>query len=228
MNPDLPHSSSDDTDTRLPRRVVLQWFAATAAAASGGVTVPALSQDQAAPSAPSARSGKGYGTDPDLMKIYEPGTVWPLTFSESDKELATALADTVLPADDFGPAASQLRVVDFLDEWVSAPYPNQQRDRKLILPGLTQFDAAVEQQHAKNFADLSDADRAAFCESIIADEKHPLGNFFHRFTMIAAGAYYSSPEGWKALGYSGNMASGIFHGPPPEVLEKVGVEQTVA
>jgi len=224
MKQDLPHSSSEDT--RLPRRVVLQWFAATAAAASGGVTVPALSQDQAAPSAPSA---KGYGTDPDLMKIYEPGTVWPLTFSESDKELATALADTVLPADDFGPAASQLRVVDYLDEWVSAPYPNQQRDRKLILPGLTQFDAAVEKEHTgKAFTDLSDAERAAFCESIVADEKHPHGNFFHRFTMIAAGAYYSSPDGWKALGYSGNVATAIFHGPPPEVLEKVGVEQTVA
>ena len=51
--------------------------------------------------------------------------------------------------------------------------------------------------------------------------------FFVRFRTLAASAYYSTEAGWKALGYVGNVAMTSFDGPPPEVLTKLGIEQTV-
>lgn len=210
-------------DSRLPRRTILQWFAASAAAAtSGGVPLPSMAQSKAAPAVP------GYGTDPNLVQVYEPGDVWPLTFSEEDRKLVEALADIILPEDDLGPAASQVRVPDYIDEWVSAPYPNQQRDRSVIVPGLARFEDGVRQAHGKSFSELDESAQVRFCRSIVEDESHPLAGFFHRFTMVASGAYFSTTEGWKAIGYVGNMASGVFAGPPQEVLDRVGVEQTVS
>ena len=41
------------------------------------------------------------------------------------------------------------------------------------------------------------------------------------------GAYYGTPKGWKAIGYVGNMPLPALDGPPQEVLDKLGLEQTV-
>ena len=60
----------------------------------------------------------GLGADPDLLKKDIP---WPRVLSAAEKRAATALADLLIPADEHGPAASAVGVVDFLDEWVSAP-----------------------------------------------------------------------------------------------------------
>ena len=113
---------------RLSRRQVLKWFAA-AAAASQATPFLAFSQDP-------ILAAEGYGPDPKVNQVYKRGDFWPLTFSAEQRKTVTALADVILPADELGPAASQLRVPDFIDEWVSAPYPIQQRDRKTILEGL--------------------------------------------------------------------------------------------
>ena len=210
---------SHDSESRIPRRTVLQWFAA---AAASGAAIPSAGLGASAPGA------KGYGSDPDLMKIYQPGEVWPLTLSGEQKKIATALADTILPEDDFGPAASTVRVPDYIDEWVSAPYPRQERDRKVVIPGLEKFEAAAREKYGSGFAELTVDQRNEFCEWIVSGEGKPHAGFFHAFTMIAAGAYFSTQEGWKAIGYEGNIASGIFAGPPQEVLDQVGVEQTVS
>lgn len=209
------------TSSRLPRRQVLQWFAAAAPVAATGL--PALSPARTAP----ALGTKGYGTDPDLIKEYNPGDVWPLTFTDDQRKTVTALSDIVLPADEYGPAASTVRVHDYLDEWVSAPYPNQQRDRKVFMPGLEKFEAWVKENHSAPFAELSAEQQTAVCEAIATGKEKSLSAFFDKFVMLACGAYYSTMEGWKAIGYVGNIASVTFDGPPPEVLEKVGVEQTV-
>src|SRR4051812_24306805 len=101
---------------RLSRRTVLKWFAAAAASAPlADFALGAAPTDTAAPLAPPG----GYGPDPDLSKIYHPGQVWPLTFTPGQRAAATALADLMLPADHLGPAASDVRVPDYLDEWIS-------------------------------------------------------------------------------------------------------------
>lgn len=208
--------------TRLPRRKVLQWFAA--AAAIDLTDLPSFAQ--------SASATTGYGTDPDLTKVYSPGDVWSLTLSDPERETTVALADLIFPADELGPAASELHLVDFIDEWISAPYPNQQRDRDIVIPGLQWLDEESNSRFQKPFSRLDDAQRTAICDDLCAERPATPAlakgaRFFERFKAICSGGYYSTPEGWAAIGYVGNVASGIFTGPPQEVLDQLGLEQTV-
>jgi hypothetical protein len=210
---------------RLPRRTVLKWFAAVAAASQ----LPDFTS--AAPTA-TAPTAKGYGMDPDLSKFYAPGDFWPLTFTAAQRETVTALADLILPADHLGPAASELKVPAYIDEWVSAPYPVQQKDRDVLLPGLQWLEDESRKRFSKGFAALSKAEKCAIADDICwpADAKPEFKKaaaFFVKFRSLAASAYYGTDAGWKAIGYVGNTPLASFDGPPPEVLAKVGVEQTV-
>lgn len=218
---------SNTAPSRLPRRKILQWFAAVAAADVAGVALPGAFAQQA-----KIPATVGYGTDPLLATAYTPGDVWSLILSDAERKAAIALADVILPADDLGPAASDVNLVDFIDEWVSAPYPDQVNDREVVLPGLLWLDAESQSRFQNDFADLSAEQQTAICDDLCAEKpKTPeLGkaaNFFTRFTTICTGAYYSTPEGWTAIGYVGNVPSGIFAGPPQEVLDQLGLEQTV-
>jgi hypothetical protein len=170
----------------------------------------------------------GYGTDPKLVKDYKPGDVWPLTFNDAQKKTAAALADTILPADDLGPAASEVGVVEMIDEWVSAPYPQQKGDRPVILDGLGLLESEALDRFGKRFPELDDGQKRAICDDIcFAQAAKPqfqkLARFFEKFRDIAASAYYATPAGWKAIGYVGNTPLVEFTGPPPEVLERLGL-----
>lgn len=209
---------------RLPRREVLRFFAGAGVFLSaGGVEVAVAHRIPAT---------KGYGTDPLLNKVYQPGEVWPLTMSVEEKQAATALADLILPEDDLGPAASAVRVPDYVDEWVSAPYPEQQAVRPVILEGLAWLDGESRERFEKRFAELGEPQQREICDAICDAGKAPeklkaAANFFRAFRSLAMGAYYSTPEGWKAIGYEGNVALPQFDGPPREILERLGLEQTV-
>lgn len=175
---------------------------------------------------------RGYGTDPNLTKIYSPGDLWPLTLTPEQRRTATALADVIFPADDLGPAASALRVPDFMDEWVSAPYPQQASDRPIILEGLAWIEAQARRRFDQEFATLTGAQHHAICDDIAwppeaKPEFRKAAEFFNRFRNIAAGAYYGTPEGWKAIGYIGNTPMPTFAGPPKEVLDRLGLVQSV-
>ena len=228
----------------LSRREAMQWVlgavAASSLPAAGFAQGPKDAQEEgrniipqeAAARVPDPVYPGGYGTDPKLVKSYKPGEVWPLTFTDAQKATTKALADTVLPADQYGPAASEVGVVEMIDEWVSAPYPDQKNDRPVILQGLEW----VEQESAKRFntkfAGLSAEQKGAILDDIaFAQQPDPRfrgpANFFRRFRSLCASAYYATPAGWKALGYVGNVALERFDGPPAEVLEKLGVTQTV-
>lgn len=208
--------NSQDQDHRLPRRRVLQWFAAVAAAE--GASLPAAFGQESQPAT------TGYGQDPVMAKTYERGEVWPLTLTEAEKKATVALADMIFPADELGPAASEVRVADFIDEWISAPYPRQKGDRAVIVPGLKVLDEECRKQFGKDFAGLSMADKTKVCDSMTRGN-----HFFNVFVTLSSGAYYSDPRCWKALGYVGNTPyGGPFQGPPDEVLKKAGVQQTVS
>lgn len=207
-------------ESRLSRRHVLQWFAA--AAATEGISLSGFAQEV-------KLATKGYGTDPDLVKIYQPGEVWPLILSIKEKKTATALADVILPADDFGPAASEVRVPDYLDEWISAPYPRQVGDRGVVVPGLKWIEEESQKRFKKDFSALAADEQKAICDDLCEPKPgmEKAAHFFHVFSTIASGAYFSTQPGWKAIGYTGNMPSVNFDGPPKEVLEKLDLKQTV-
>ena len=106
----------------MDRRRTLRWILA-ASAAMPLLARHALGESEGEGAAhPKAH---GYGTDPDLTKIYHPGDLWPLTLTRAQRRTAAALCDVILPADAVSLSASRVGVVDFLDEWVSAPYPSQ-------------------------------------------------------------------------------------------------------
>ncbi len=209
---------------RLPRRTVFKWFAAAAVASQ----MPEVGFSAASP----VPATKGYGTDPNVSAYYKPGDFWPLTFTAAQRKAATTLADVVLPADPLGPAASEVRVQDFIDEWISAPYPEQRKDRDTILPGLKWLDDEAKKRFKRIFTDLSNEQKHAICDDICSTttaktQFKKAASFFGKFRSLAAGAYYATPEGWNALGYTGNVPLTQFDGPPKEVLDRLSVEQTV-
>jgi Gluconate 2-dehydrogenase subunit 3 len=174
----------------------------------------------------------GYGTDPDLVKSHKPGEFWSLTFNDAQKKTATTLADIIMPQDQWGPAASTLGVVPMIDEWISSPYPQTQGDKPVILEGLVWIETESQKRFGKGFSDVDEKQQAAICDDICYYPKAPdhlkkQAVFFSRFRSLTAGAYYATPQGWHAIGYVGNAPLNSFDGPPPEVLEKLGVEQTV-
>ena len=153
----------------------------------------------------------------------------PVSRREAMHWVMGAIAASSLPADQYGPAASEAGVVEMLDEWVSAPYPEQKNDRPLIVTGLDWTEQESAKRFNKGFADLTDAQRRAICDNICFPAnaqprfKGP-ARFFARFRSICAGAYYATPAGWKAIGYVGNVPLEKFEGPPQEVLRILGVE----
>jgi hypothetical protein len=218
----------------MDRRRTLKWMLAASAmpllarrAPAEGVpaalTDGAAALTEGAPVAP-----QGYGTDPDLTKIHHPGDFWPLTLTPAQRRAAAGLCDVIIPADAHSPSASSVGVVDFLDEWVSAPYPNQREDRALILEGLLWMDAEASRRFAKQFADLDESAQRAICDDICYEKSARLqfaaaAKFFARYRDLTAGGFYTSPEGRKDLGYIGNVPLLKFSGPPAEVLRKVGL-----
>lgn len=229
---------------RPTRREAMQWVLAAVAASAGvgsgcstGTRTPAPGSSTGpsphanAGTQPAAPPAQGYGVDPNLVAFHKPGAFWPLTFTDAQRAAAAALADIIFPKDHLGPAATEVGVVEMVDEWISAPYPQQHADRPIVLEGLAWIDAESARRFSHPFAKLGDAHKRDICDDIAhaqpkADFRYAAA-FFSRFRALCAGAYYSTPPGWEAIGYVGNVALPSFDGPPPEVLQKLDVTQTV-
>lgn len=206
----------------MDRRTSLKWMLSAAA-----LPLMHLTGCSSEPT-PTLPSGVGYGTDPDLLKVYGPGSIWPLTLGERQRRIATALCDLIVPADADGPGAVAVGVVDFINEWVSAPYPQQAADRKLILAGFDWLDAQAQQRFSRGFGESSAPQRSAICDDICylpraRDEFKQAAEFFARYRDLTIGGFCTSPQGRQYLGYVGNVPLASFDGPPPEVLKLVGV-----
>ncbi len=166
---------------------------------------------------------RSYGQDPKLLESYKPGDLWPLTFTKEQRRAVAALCDIVIPADEKSPSASQVSVNDFIDEWISAPYPQQQEDRKVILDGLSWIDSESKKRFINVFANLSDDQKRRICDDICYEPKAKPGltkaaQFFNRFRDLTAAGFYTTPEGMKDIQYLGNVPLTKWDGPPPEVL----------
>ena len=207
---------------RPDRRTVIKWMLT---AAAGLVLLDR--QKTFASSAPEP-SGKGYGTDPVLNKDYKPGEVWPLTFTDAQRRTASALCAIIIPTEGAFPGAADLGVHDFIDEWISAPYPDQRKDRPVVLDGLAWINTEANRRFGRDFAALDGKQAASLCDDIChapdAKAEHAAGaKFFARFRDLTAGGYYTTPAGMKDVGYIGNTPLAEFTGPPREVLEKLGL-----
>lgn len=184
---------------RLDRRAAMAWVGAVGAALAvgGGVVVAGCS--------PHTTEAKGYGTDPNLVNPAK--APWPRLLSKDELQAAAVLADFILPASGAAPAASALGIPDFIDEWVSAPYPDQLKDRPVIRDGLKALSRQVRDP----------GQRAAALQALRTSADPKVHAFFKRFRALTIGAYYTTEAGFKDIGYIGNVARTADEGPSPEV-----------
>ena len=155
----------------------------------------------------------GYGTDP-ILNAPEVSP-WPRILSKIQLDQLAGFADFICPG------ASAAGVPDVLNEWLSAPYPDQQRDRELILPGLSWLET-TDQTSILSMIEQIDKGRQDAIQL----------KFIARLRTLIAGAYFSSPEGAHELGYVGNRPiAGDYPGPSNaamnhlnELLDQLGLE----
>jgi Gluconate 2-dehydrogenase subunit 3 len=209
----------------MDRRTTIQWVMAVSA---WGLLGPRVSPAGPVAAWQGASPGQGYGTDPNLLKVYRPGDLWPLTLTPAQRRLAGVLADLIIPADEYSPSATAVGVVDFIDEWVSAPYPHNQRHRPIVLTGFTWLDAEARRRFGKAFADLDAAGHRAICDEICDASRAQAGRgeaarFFALYRDLTAGGFYTTPVGRKDLRYIGNVPRAHFDGPPAELLKKLNL-----
>ena len=201
----------------MDRRETIKWMLAASA------VIP-LSHLQAAESGPA----RPYGTDPDLQRVYHPGELWPLSLTQAQRQCATLLCDTLIPADAVSPSASQVGVVDLIDEWISAPYPIQRQDRDLVLRGLEWMQTESRRRFSRPLLEIATQQLHAICDDICWVPKakpqfQAAARFFARYRDLTTGGFYTSPQGRADLRYVGNTPLPRFDGPPLEVLKKVGL-----
>lgn len=206
----------------MDRRTTIKWVLAASA------SMPLLERASATDAPHMTPAACGYGTDPDLTKIYHPGDLWPLLLTSAERRAAAALCDVIIPEDSTSPSASSVGVVDFLAEWVSAPYEHQRQDRPLIIDGLAWMDAEATRRFAKDFAALTETEQVLICDDICSEKTAQsdftqAARFFARFRDLTAGGYYSTAAGRKDLQYIGNVPLAAFEGPPLELLQKLGL-----
>ena len=207
---------------RLDRRVAIKWILFASA------SVPFLNSNSFGQSGPSIPTPRGYGSDPNLL-IPE-AAPWERILTPEQFKTTTTLADIILPANGESPSASGLNVPDFIDEWISAPYPAQEKDRKTILEGIDWINAESHYRFGKAFHDLDSSQQKTICDDICyqpkAKTEHLAGaTFFATFRNLTMGGYYTTDHGTREVGYVGNVALASFDGPPPEVLKHLGVEK---
>lgn len=206
----------------VDRRITLKWLAGAMAAgqlAACGDGAKGISWPEV-----EAIKAKGYGTDPDLIN---PAVPWPLTLTAVELEIATDLADLILPPEGDYPSPSKLGIPAFINEWVSAPYPDQHKDRVLVVNGLAWLDAESRVRNGVPFTRAEPRAQAAILDDIAFKEKVKPGlerpaEFFGRFRSLTLGAYYTTREGWAEIGYIGNQpGTGDYAGPTPEALAHI-------
>lgn len=199
----------------MDRREAMKWMAAMAASAY------ALNGEVFGYETPPDR----VGTDPDLINPVVP---WDMTLSDEQRRTLTAMCDVIIPADDRSPAASEVGVVEFIDEWVSAPYDRQSSDREQIVKGIDWINAESDRRFGRPFHELSDQRKRAICDDIchppVAKPEHrEAAWFFDKVRNLTLGAFYTTEAGMDDIQYIGNVPLTEFPGPPPEVLKHLGL-----
>ena len=216
----------------ITRRGALKVIAATAAL---GGAAASCAPEETAESAHEALSGfqplppsnplaAGTPADPDMLAPIVP---WEMVLTDEEMRLVAALADVIIPADERSPAASAVGVPDYINEFVSAP--GHEEALTLVRGGLSWLNrTARERFGAADFPALTESQMHQLCDEIHfepnapADLK-PQARFFDQFRDMVSTGFWTTDEGMRDLGYVGNIPLPSFDGPPPEVLERLGL-----
>lgn len=175
------------------------------------------------------KAASGYGKDPNLiMPIRAP---WPKTLTAEQLTLVAVLSDILVPRDDNVPSASEVKVPDVIDEWISAPYARQQNDRLVILSGIQWIDDESQLRFKKSFRHLDNIQQIQIMDDISYSNKEIPSEFanivsaFSVFRKLVLAAFFCTPEGTKDLGYIGNVPIiGDYPGPTDEAMAHLNLK----
>ena len=201
----------------IDRRTSFRWVATAMAATLGYGSASFASQE---PGDARPMSGTGYGTDPNLV---EPKVTWSLTMSDRQRLLLATLADTLLPPEPGQAKPSAVGIADFIDEWVSAPYPEQARDRALVFSFLEWLDKQALVLDGKTFIKTSLINRkkvldmVAYADRVLPSDSDAASKF-HRVRWLVVSGYFTSPQGVEELRFIGNEAITEYPGPTDEAF----------
>lgn len=176
--------SSQEKPTRASRRSAINWML------DASRTMPFLYN----------------GTLPENPIAYNPKVdLWARLLNKTQLPLVSALADVILPGDDDNLSASDLHIPDFIDEWISAPYPQQIEDRAVMLEGLRWMNKESRKRFKKGFTKLSRKHQLAICNDISDPiTAKPIYEsavaFFLRFQKLTYAAFYTTDAGKEHLG----------------------------
>jgi Gluconate 2-dehydrogenase subunit 3 len=117
----------------------------------------------------------------------------PIFLDEKQDELLAAVAETMVP----GSGTAQVdRFIDLLLSVDSA------ESKKAFLLSLGAVDKVASGQFQKSYTELNAGERDAAITSLSQEHKEAFANL----KEWIAGAYYSSEQGMKELGWDGNFA----------------------
>src|SRR4051812_48568542 len=124
-----------------------------------------------------------------------------------------ALAETIVPG------STTAKVAPFLDQLIAVDLPQSQRD---FLGALGAFDMVAIQRHGKSWTAIAASEQnAVLTEASTAEAgKSPLRAPFQNLKTWIVGAYYSSEQGMRELGWTG----GVFHAELPGCTHPNGHE----
>lgn len=216
-----------DKPTAFSRRDAIKWLSTAAAGTAAAAKAAPTETEPAPPAYPS----RYILHDPDFSKRYV--CPWDKVMSDDELKATSVLADIILPKDANGPAASEIGIADFMNEWVSAPYPENHEACETIRGGLGWLNSESFTRFGKGFTELAEAQQIQIVDDICDDKKakpeHRTGaRFFKKFRSLVLGGYYTHSATWKGLGYIGNVSlAGPFPGTPDEIIKKLNLEDVV-
>ncbi|WP_456311617.1 gluconate 2-dehydrogenase subunit 3 family protein [Pseudomonas shirazensis] len=174
-----------------------------------------------------------YGKDPNLRT---PKRTWKLILTEPQRILIEHLSDFILQMPVGYLKPSEINISHFFDEWLGAPYHEQQGDRPLLLKGLELIDHESLTQFGVSFCKLIDKQKKVIIDGMISSSNTSEQglDFFKRFRYLLLGGYYTSNFGFKAIGYIGNIPLSNFPEPSTEAklmikaeLERLGLPSDI-
>lgn len=140
------------------------------------------------------------------------------TLSDAQRAFLTAALDTLIPADDLSPSASECGGVDFIERQLAGPYGDGARlyrnapflkgkpehgyqlaltPRELIVAGIAAADAWTGSMYGRTFASLSEPDRVAALQAMEAGTVELVGvppkEFFDTLLSLAAEGFFADP-----------------------------------
>lgn len=144
-------------------------------------------------------------------------------FNEHEMATIAVLADIIIPADTKSGSATDSGVPDFI-EFIVKDMPHHQVPMR---GGIMWLDNETRKQMGKNFVDLSASQRITIVDQIaypdLAKPEHSQGvAFFNKMRDLTATGFYTSQEGFKDIGYKGNVPN-FWDGVPQDVLDKHGL-----